>query len=80
MTKRYQRGDAGASMLVLMLVMVLGFAWWGGMQGSGHMSSSPPEQERVRTALELLDEAYARGEITREEYLQKREDLMTGNR
>ncbi|MCO6412267.1 MAG: SHOCT domain-containing protein [Thiogranum sp.] len=67
-------------MLVLMLVMVLGFAWWGSMNGSGHMSSSPPAQERVRTALELLDEAYARGEITREEYLQKREDLMSGNR
>lgn len=28
-----------------------------------------------KTALDLLDEAYARGEIAREEYLQKREDL-----
>lgn len=44
MMKCYQRGEAGASMLVLMLV-VLGFAWWGGVHGSGHMSSSLPAQE-----------------------------------
>ncbi|OGA97556.1 MAG: hypothetical protein A3E79_08430 [Burkholderiales bacterium RIFCSPHIGHO2_12_FULL_61_11] len=28
------------------------------------------------TALDILDEAHARGEITREEYLQKRDDLQ----
>lgn len=28
-----------------------------------------------RTALNILDEKYARGELTREEYLQKRNDL-----
>lgn len=28
-----------------------------------------------KAALEILDESYARGEISREEYLQRREDL-----
>lgn len=32
-------------------------------------------REKSRRALEMLDEAYARGEIKREEYLQKRSDL-----
>ncbi len=30
----------------------------------------------TKSALDLLDEAYARGEISREEYLQKRDDLQ----
>jgi putative membrane protein len=29
-----------------------------------------------RTARDLLDEAYARGEISRDEYFQKRDDLQ----
>lgn len=34
------------------------------------------EEKPRRTALEILDEAYAKGEIAREEYLQKRDDLQ----
>ena len=30
----------------------------------------------TKSALDLLDEAYARGEISRDEYLQKRDDLQ----
>lgn len=29
-----------------------------------------------KTALEILDEAYARGDISREEFFQKRDDLL----
>ena len=36
------------------------------------VSTATPE----KTALDLLDEAYARGDITREEYLRKRDDLL----
>lgn len=31
--------------------------------------------ERGKTAMDYLEEAYAKGEITREEFLQKREDI-----
>lgn len=31
--------------------------------------------EKGKTPLEILEEAYARGEISREEFLQKRDDL-----
>lgn len=34
---------------------------------------APPEQ---KTPLDILKESYARGEIGREEYLQKRDDLL----
>ncbi|MDP1693809.1 MAG: SHOCT domain-containing protein [Burkholderiaceae bacterium] len=36
--------------------------------------SGPPAASK--SALDLLDEAYARGEINRDEYLQKRADLQ----
>ena len=35
-------------------------------------------QPRARTAIEILEEAYARGEITRDEFLLKRDDLRQG--
>ncbi|WP_223264443.1 SHOCT domain-containing protein [Sulfuriferula plumbiphila] len=38
-------------------------------------SGACPTGETRRAALDILDEAYARGELTREAYLQKRDDL-----
>jgi putative membrane protein len=35
------------------------------------------EERRERTALEILEARYARGEIKREEYLKRRADLET---
>ena len=34
------------------------------------------KQTPHRNALDILDEKYARGELTREEYLQKRDDIQ----
>ena len=75
MTQHYQRGDAGVATLVLMVAMMIGFSWHGGDRG-GHMSSGAPTVTVAKSPLDMLDEAYARGEIGREEYLRKREDLM----
>ncbi|MFZ5465747.1 MAG: SHOCT domain-containing protein [Pseudomonadota bacterium] len=36
----------------------------------------PEHRPEGRTALDILNEAYARGEISRDEYLQKRADLL----
>jgi putative membrane protein len=75
--RRFQRGDAGAAMVVLMVVMMVGLFWYGGWHGDGgHMSGGQPVERQQKSALELLDEAYARGEITRDEYLQRRADLL----
>ncbi len=75
MMKHYQRGDAGVAMLVVMAVMMIGFLWHGGDRG-GHMSSGVPMGTVAKSPLGLLDETYARGEISREEYLRRREDLL----
>lgn len=38
--------------------------------------NTPPDAGGKKTALDFLKEAYARGEISRGEYLQKRDDLL----
>lgn len=73
MKRRYQRGDAGAAMLVMMLVVMVGALFW--HDRGGHMQTAPSAQRAEKNAQELLDEAYARGQITRAEYLRKREDF-----
>ncbi|BAV33260.1 membrane protein [Sulfuricaulis limicola] len=42
---------------------------------SGSARSTTGSHEDRNRALEVLEERYARGEINREEYLQKRDDL-----
>ena len=77
MTKHYQRGDAGVAMVVVMVAMMIGFLWHGGMghggDRAGHLATAG---EAAKSPLDTLDEAYARGEIGREEYRRKREDLL----
>lgn len=77
--KHRQRGDAGAAMLVMMVVIMGVWFWHSGMWHGGqrgHMSAPVSATSPEKSALEQLDEAYAQGKINREEYLQKREDLM----
>ena len=80
MTQHYQRGDAGVAMLVVMVALMIGFFWHGGMGHGGdrgsHMSSGAPVSTVAKSPLDLLDEAYARGEVSRDDYLRKREDLL----
>jgi putative membrane protein len=52
---------------LLVALIVLLVRWLGG--GSGGADG------RVRTARDILDERYARGEIDREEYQRRRDDI-----
>lgn len=54
----------------IILLVVLLARWFGG-SGPAHQSASPPRQ----TALEILQERYARGEIDKTEYEERRKTL-----
>jgi putative membrane protein len=54
--------------LVLLVAAVVALVRW----MSGNSSGTSP---RARTAREILDERYARGEIDREEYQRRRNDI-----
>jgi putative membrane protein len=64
-------GFGGLTMLlfwaILIVVLVLAVRWFVEQSGNG----------RAKSALEILRERYARGEIQKEEYEQKRRDLLT---
>jgi putative membrane protein len=55
----------------LVVLAIVALAKW--------LTQQPPSGRRPRdkTPLEILQERYARGEIDREEYEQKRQDLMS---
>lgn len=64
----------GLFWLVLIGLGVAGVMWF--VRASprrGPLSTSP---ERAYSALEILEQRYARGEINRSEYLEKKDDLL----
>jgi len=58
--------------LVILAVIVAGAVWFVRSQS---VAGSQGSLERRSPALEALEERYARGEINREEYLQKKRDI-----
>lgn len=58
-------------LLVLVLVVVVKYL-------IGGRRSNALDGERKPDALAILEERYARGEVGREEYVQKRDDLKQG--
>ncbi len=69
----YMGGGMGLAMILFWLIPVGLLAWCiskrTGSSGSGDTASSH------RTAREILNSRYAAGELDREEYLRRREDL-----
>ena len=58
---------------LILLLAVLGLITW--LVVSTSQGSKPTERTQ-RTALDVLDDRYARGEIDRDEYQQRRADLQ----
>jgi putative membrane protein len=56
-----------AAPVLLIVLVVLLIRWFSGDRG--------PPRERVRTAREILDERFAKGEIQRDEYEERRKTL-----
>jgi putative membrane protein len=64
----------GLFWLVLLALGIAGAVWFfGAARRRGHDVSMP---ERTHTALEILEQRYAGGEINREEYLEKKKDML----
>jgi len=74
-------GFGGFTMIIfwlvpLILVLVgIKYLYSGGGSISGN-TAPPVESSAVNRALPLLEERYAKGEIDREEFLQKRADIL----
>ncbi len=58
--------------LVILALIIAGAVWFVRSQS---IAGSQRSLERRSSALEALEERYARGEIKREEYLQKKRDI-----
>ncbi|MBB5373440.1 SHOCT domain-containing protein [Acidocella aromatica] len=64
----------GAVIIVALLVFIFRSLAW-----TAHPPQQPTPHNRSNSAgLHALDERYARGEINREEYLQKKHDILKG--
>jgi putative membrane protein len=78
-------GDAvmGVIMLAILVLIVVGVVLLvRGLSRNDHVVHSPPQGPPVvpksGSALQVLEERYARGEIDREDFLQRRQDLLGG--
>lgn len=62
-------GFGGFFMILFWALVILGIVKW--LAGSSGMGGTPPS----KSARQILEERYARGEIDREEFEQKKRDL-----
>ena len=81
-------GDAGGALMVVVMLAVLALIVVGlvflvrGLTRHDHVQpgspQGPPPGLSKSSALQVLEERYARGEIDREEFLQRKQDLLGG--
>jgi putative membrane protein len=65
-----------ALIVVGIILLLRGFS---GQQHAGSVwTQAPPTGPAPKSALQVLEERYARGEIDREEFLQRKQDLLGG--
>jgi putative membrane protein len=68
----YEWHSFGGGFMWIFWILLIAVIWWAVRFASGREGGST---EKQKSALEILDERYAKGEIEREEYEQKRNDL-----
>ena len=70
-------GWAGPLHLVVWVVVIIAIAaliaWF--FRSASHVATPVARLERRSSGLDVLEERYARGEINRDEYLQKKRDI-----
>ena len=73
----YSGGPIGMFIGIVVLALVIAAVVWfvRTMTQSGHQSVRLPATGRHSPGLDALEERYARGEIKREEYLEKKRDI-----
>lgn len=68
----------GLGMILFWILIVLGIVWL--VRTIAHPSAGPLQyQERSESALEILQRRYASGEISKEEYLEIKDELGKGH-
>jgi putative membrane protein len=67
--------DGGMWLAPLFMIALLALLIAGIVALMRWMGAGSSDRGRARTAREILDERYARGEIDREEYLRRRVDI-----
>lgn len=73
----YGWGTGGSTMILWLILLVLGFAavvWM--FRAHRQPSDYPSRVDRDPPGLNILEERYARGEVNRDEYLQKKRDIL----
>ena len=60
--------------LLILGLVIAGIVWFA--RGTARPADTPQSSPRRSPGLEVLEERYARGEINRDEYLQKRRDIL----
>ncbi|MDP1910132.1 MAG: SHOCT domain-containing protein [Hyphomicrobium sp.] len=58
---------------VVLIAIIVGVVWMVRSMTGPHAHHMPPKRS---SGLDVLEERYARGEVTREEYLQKKKDIL----
>ncbi len=64
----------GMFWVILLVLGVVAVVWV--VRASPHGGHYPPRIEPSSSGLSILEERYARGEINRDEYLQKKRDIL----
>lgn len=65
---------SGIFWLILLVLVVMAMVWI--VRASSHGGHNPPHIDPSSSGLHILEERYARGEINRDEYLQKKRDIL----